>query len=89
MKLTAWIEGGQHSSKLAPPIDVDSVKQLIIRDELGQPLMILIQQTPDKIWLTRQGDADFEQALGYLGINPASVAMQVTKTDAKRDMAFP
>ncbi len=87
MKLSAWIQTQSNGSKMAPPLDVEGVQQLIIRDELGQPLMILIQQAPDRIWLAKQGDPDFDKALGYLGIR--SMPMQVTKTDALRDVQFP
>ncbi len=87
MKLSAYIQTQSNGSRLAPPLDVEGVQQLIIRDELGQPMMILIQQAPDRIWLSKQGDSDFDKALGYLGIR--ATPMQVTKTDALRDIQFP
>ncbi len=87
MKLIAWIED-KNEPRLRPPVEIENAKQVIIRDEIGQPLMVLIQHGPDRIWLTRQGDPDFGEALAAMGVGPEAI-LEVNRSDVKRDIRFP
>jgi len=77
MQLTAWKPKGGEGIQLQPPKVIESVTKLIIYDDIGQPLMVLLQQSPTHVWVVKQGDSDFDSALLSLGIKP--IPMRVVK----------
>lgn len=87
MKLTVWVDKGGNGVRLRRPEEIRDAKQVIIRDEFGQALMVLIQQAPDRIWLSKKGDRDFSDAVRVLGIE--DIEVQVVQRNARKDIKFP
>jgi len=79
MQITAWIPKGGEGIQLQPPAELEDVVKLVVFDDIGQPLMILLQQSPTHLWISKQGDEDFNEMLLKLGIRP--MPMKVKHVD--------
>lgn len=83
MRLEAWIQKMNGRARLQPPEKIDDIKQLVVRDNIGQPLAVFMQMSADTIWFARAGEPDFEKALKYMGLSGAVPSVH----DAQKDFS--
>jgi len=85
MQITAWIPKGGEGVQLQPPTELEDVTKLVLYDDIGQPLMVLLQHSPTHIFIARQGDSDFDEMLLRLGIRPVPMKVKnVVMPEAER-----
>lgn len=88
MKIQAWVNPEPDDAvKLKPPEIIERANQVILYDDIGQPVAVFMQISPDHIWFTKAGDEDFQEALHKLGIR--SEAQQVVRQEVGTDIKFP
>jgi hypothetical protein len=52
-----------------PPVTIDKIRTLLVRDSFDNPIFLAIQQTPENVWVVTPDDPKFNDLIEELGIS--------------------